>query len=744
MRVPFLWTISIAILLSIIQIRKFAKSIEIPNIAWLRRVLIAAVTAEFANLFIAVSTSSLEAELSYSLYYASLDWAIFFLMLFIRSYIRQQDTLFKKVQVYIYLGLTILDTIQLMANAFYHHVFTVEQQRWITGEWFYMPSHRTSYTVHLILDYVAIATIFLILIRESIKAVSFYRRKYLAVIGVIGLIVVLNGVYMLLRLPTDWSVLLYSVAAFLLGYFTSEFTPKMLKSSAISQTLYKLGEGIILFDIYDECIYANKAAELMFGIDARTLTVDDEPIREWLRGRSLKEAYPIDTFYDIDSNRTLLRYRLQLRQIESAKGQYLGSYFQIEDVTKDYRSMMELRESRRKEEKARIEASRANRAKSDFLANMSHEIRTPINAVLGMNEMILREDISPEVRELAQNIANSGEALLSIVNDILDFSKIESGKMELNLAEYEPFGIIRSCETMIAPRAAAKDLAFSIECDEKCPKVLFGDETRIRQIIINILTNACKYTEKGSISLKLSWESKRSKDGNLIIAVTDTGMGIAKENQGKLFDAFQRIEERKNRNIEGTGLGLSITNQLVRLMNGAIYVDSEVGKGSTFTVNIPQGVLSEELSGAYGLVNVEKDSKYQELFKAPEAKILAVDDYKMNLTVLKGLLKKTEVKLTLANSGQEALDKIKTETFDLVLMDHMMPGMDGIEALERIRKSDTPNRDIPVIMLTANAIAGVEEQYLKAGFQGYLSKPINSKALEETLLKYLPPELIVK
>lgn len=744
MRIAFLYTIGIAIFLSLIEIFNLSRKSEIPFMVWLKRVMTASVTAEIGCLLLAVANRQFEAELAYSIYYISLDWVLFFLAMFTRSYVKSEKASYKKIHVYIYLALTVADTISLMANALFHHAFTVYLSEWAPGERYYMPLPVLPYTMHLILDYAAIVTIFYILIKESIRAVNFYKIRYAAVLSVIVFIVILNALYMMLRIPLDWSVILYSVSVAILEYFAVYFTPRVLKTNSLAEAIYSLGEGLIVFDVYDECIYTNHTAETMFGIDYKTLKLDDEPVREWLRGKALKEAYPIDTFYDVDTNRELIRYRLQLRQIISRKGQYLGSYFQIEDVTADYRSMLELQMSRRKEEKARIEASRANRAKSDFLANMSHEIRTPINAVLGMNEMILREDVSPAVREYAHNIETSGEALLAIINDILDFSKIESGKMELHPSEYEPFALIKSCETLVAPRMATKNLAFTIECDEKCPKKLFGDEVRVRQIIVNILTNAAKYTEKGSVKLKLEWEEKRSKDGTLIVSVADTGMGIARENQSKLFDAFQRIEERKNRNIEGTGLGLSITSQLVKLMNGYIDVDSELGKGSTFTVRIPQGVIDATPSGAFGIDKVTEKAGYKELFKAPSAKILAVDDYKMNLTVLKGLLKKTEIKLTLATSGKEAIEKTESEKFDLILMDHMMPGMDGIETLENIRKDGNLNKDVPVIMLTANAISGVEEQYLKAGFQGYLSKPINSKALEETLLKNLPEELIVK
>jgi len=745
MRTAYICTISIAIMLSIIIIRKFATEKKYTFVKWLRRVLIAAATAEVANLFIALSRNTMEAELSYALYYISIDWTLFFLVVFVRDYVKGEENKFKKSQLIIYFIINCLDSLSLMVNGTTHHAFTVSQTEWgINKELYYMSSGKIFFQMHLVLSYLALVTIFTILIREFFKSVSFYRVKYAAIFIIIFFIVVLNAVYLFFDLPLDWSVILYSIACVFLEHYATGYTPRHLMISALSETVYKLGEGLILFDINDECMYANKMVEDLFAVKAETITVDSAPVKEWLQGRTLQNAYPIDTYYDIASTREYIRYRLRLKQIISKKGDYIGSYFQVEDVTKEYRAMMEIQESRKKEELARIEASRANRAKSDFLANMSHEIRTPINAVLGMNEMILRENVSPEVREYAKNIALSGEALLSLVNDILDFSKIESGKMELTLGEYEPFAIIKACETMVGPRIAGKKLKFIVECDEKCPKKLYGDEARIRQILTNVLTNAAKYTEEGSVTLTLKWESKRMRDGNLVLTVADTGIGIARENQSKLFDAFKRLDEKRNRNIEGTGLGLSITSQLLKLMNGHISVESEYGKGSTFTITIPQGIIDSEESGRYGQSEHEETTVYQELFKAPDAKILAVDDYKMNLTVLKGLLKKTQVRLTTACSGAEALEKASAEKFHLILMDHMMPGMDGIETLQKIRSEEGPNKETPVIMLTANAVTGVEEQYLKAGFQGYLSKPINSKALESELHKFIPDELILK
>ena len=394
------------------------------------------------------------------------------------------------------------------------------------------------------------------------------------------------------------------------------------------------------------------------------------------------------------------------------------------------------------------ELTRANQAKSDFLANMSHEIRTPINAVLGMDEMILRESREQEVILYAQNIQSAGNTLLSLINDILDFSKIESGKMEILPVEYEMSSLINDCYHMILMRATEKNLSLQVENDETIPRTLFGDEIRIRQVVSNLLTNAVKYTEKGYVKLKLDWSPLEAGMINLKISVEDSGMGISEENQKILFASFQRIEERKNRNIEGTGLGLTITKQLVSLMGGTISVKSELKRGSTFVVEIPQRMISDKPIGNFMekyADAVNQNAKYEESFQAPEAQLLVVDDVKMNLDVIKGLLKNTKVQVDTAQSGRECLEKAAKKKYHIIFMDHMMPEMDGIETLYQLRiQTDLPNAKTTVIALTANAIIGAEEEYLAKGFSDYLSKPVRGKELEKMVIQYLPQELIIR
>ena len=416
--------------------------------------------------------------------------------------------------------------------------------------------------------------------------------------------------------------------------------------------------------------------------------------------------------------------------------------------------------------KLRIEkkdAEKSNAAKSEFLANMSHEIRTPINAVLGMNEMILREslearDMLPEEREeiikifsdicnYSGNIESAGNNLLSIINDILDFSKIEAGKMEITDGNYKLSSVLNDVSNMISFKAKSKGIEYIVDVDETLPDGLYGDEIRVRQIITNLLNNAVKYTQKGTIWLSVNErKGEDDKSTNLIVKVKDTGIGIKKEDISKLFRKFERVDMQNNSTVEGTGLGLAITGSLLDMMGGEISVESEYGKGSEFTVSIPQKIVSEEPIGNFREKFEKSISELKapkENFHAPNASILIVDDTVMNLTVARGLLKKTRVIIDTAMSGEESIELAKEKAYDLILMDQRMPGMDGITAMHHIKEDGNGlNAGTPVICLTADAVSGAREKYLAEGFEDYITKPIDSRALLDALLKYLPKDKI--
>ncbi|MCR5580631.1 MAG: response regulator [Pseudobutyrivibrio sp.] len=383
-------------------------------------------------------------------------------------------------------------------------------------------------------------------------------------------------------------------------------------------------------------------------------------------------------------------------------------------------------------------AVKAQESSTAFLTRMSHEMRTPINAILGMNKMILRESKEDNVLEYARDVNSAGNYLLSIVNEVLDLAKVNAGKIEIVEAEYDLMDMVRDCYSMVRPRAKASRLSFEVNVSDVLPSKLKGDKDRIIQIITNLLTNSVKYTPEGRISLDIEGKISEGKL-YMIITVSDTGVGIPEDSMPYLFDSFKRVGELATSKIEGTGLGLTITKQLIELMNGKINVESQVGKGTTFTVIIPQEIRSVEPCGIFsmGPNGDRRVADRNEIFDVI-GKILVVDDVAINLRVFTMLLSNTDITVDTAISGIDALEKIKKIKYDIIFIDHLMPGMDGLE-LKSIMDSiaDNPNRDTPVIMQTANAVVGAREEYENLGFSDYIEKPIKEEELRKLLRKYI-------
>ncbi|MCR2049437.1 DegV family EDD domain-containing protein [Acetatifactor muris] len=392
------------------------------------------------------------------------------------------------------------------------------------------------------------------------------------------------------------------------------------------------------------------------------------------------------------------------------------------------------------------EIEELNQAENHFFSSMSHEIRTPINTIIGLNEMILRGDISDDIAENARNIQGASKMLLTLINDILDLSKIKSGKMEIVNTSYETGELFSEIVNMIWIKAREKGLEFRLQVDPSMPSMLCGDEVRIKQVLVNLLNNAVKYTKEGSVTLSVRCERVGVNRVRVWYSVEDTGLGVKKENIPYIFDAFKRVDEKKNRHIEGTGLGLSIVKQLVELMNGEISVNSVYMNGSTFLVTLEQDIMNEKELGTFTLTSrtkVHEGAQYQRTFEAPDAHLLVVDDNEMNLLVVSKLLSDTKIHIDTASSAAECLKLTQYQHYDCILMDHLMPEMDGIECLHALHAQPGGLcQDVPVIALTANAGSDNQQLYRKEGFSGYLAKPISGALLEAAVLSILPKELV--
>ena len=584
-------------------------------------------------------------------------------------------------------------------------------------------------------------------------------RKNMKSIAKMSLIVAMAGLIMFVMnmAKGDYIVSLTSVAFFLMGiidYFLASVTEQ--RKAAIVVTLVSVmtvmtynilfvSNGFaflwtILVPLVISYLFSVKAGILVSFYFSTLFTVlFYTPLRRLVEGnypQIVLDRFPIlYSFLFIMTSFVMIQYhRSVLDQI-------------------DYAGQME---------KARKTADEANKAKSDFLAEMSHEIRTPINAVLGMNEMIMRESVKGEeetagkaeaetfrqISVYSGNIEEAGNNLLAIINDILDFSKIEERRMELVEGDYELSNLLSDVSNMISFRLREKGLEYRMNVDESIPDTLRGDKVRVRQIIINLLTNAVKYTEKGLIRLEVHALGDAFKPGDTItlqIAVRDTGIGIRQEDIPKLFTKFQRVDLQRNSTVEGTGMGLAITHSLLDMMNGSISVESVYGEGSTFTVTLPQKVVDCEPIGSVRAGeggSRHGGHRYQESFRAPEARILVVDDTRMNIAVTVGLLQQTGIRIDTAENGPDALELARSTAYDLILMDQRMPGMDGTETLQELRKTDGPNRETPVICMTGDAVIGAKERYISDGFTDWLPKPVTGAMLERTIVRYLPGEKV--
>ncbi len=499
-----------------------------------------------------------------------------------------------------------------------------------------------------------------------------------------------------------------------------------LVQNAKEAVIESMDEGIIVSDNQMKFLYANPAAcELFPDMKLGEGNVSESEIQAiYEQTGTVLELK--DKSYEIRN--------AEIRDEVQVQG-YMLSVIDVTDVMAQAKLMRELAEK----------AENASRAKSAFLANMSHEIRTPMNAILGMTEIALRGKLDEQQRDAIEQIKSASMTLLTIINDILDFSKMESGKMEIVEADYDVKTLVQDVYHIFSGKVEEKNLRLEIGIDPAMPKGLHGDEIRLKQVLINLVNNAVKFTEQGSIQLNVGYE-KAGEDILLKASVKDTGIGIKEEDLERIFNSFEQSDTFRNRKKEGSGLGLAISRQLISLMGGEIHVESEYRHGSNFYFEVPQRVVDETPCGALELSEKQprtpQTTNYED-FRAPNAKVLIVDDNLVNRKVAVGLMRPFAMQVDTAKSGSEAIGMIKKKRYDLIFMDHMMPDMDGVETTHIIRQMEGAYyREVPIIALTANAISGVKEMFLEEGMNDFIPKPINIKELSEKILAWLPFELL--
>lgn len=498
-------------------------------------------------------------------------------------------------------------------------------------------------------------------------------------------------------------------------------------SSAYEQVVETMDSALVVLDANKNYLNANPAAKSLFPILQTSIPgTFIEDIASLLKLDNEKQSMiQIEKHY----------YKIHFSPIINNE-KLIGYTVLLVDITDTQKYLENLREMK-------LQADQANEAKSHFLANMSHEIRTPMNAVIGFSELILQEDVSADVRNYAKDIKTSSENLLTIINDILDISKIESGKLEITPVEYNTRSILNNVLQIISIPIQKKGLQLISHIDEELPATMYGDDIRIRQILINILNNAVKFTKEGSVSLTVTGSYHPKEQFQLRISISDTGIGIKSEDLPRIYRQFEQLNMKENRKIEGTGLGLTISKSFIEAMNGTLHVQSEYGKGTTFTILIPQEIIGTDKIKDLPIEEMKQPEEQDIDFIAPQAKILIVDDNEINRRVFDGYLKQFQIHADFAASGPDAIELVKKTIYDIVFLDQMMPVMDGVETLHHIRGIGEPYDKLPIIALTANAIIGTREMLLKEGFNEYVSKPVKLKTLGKVIRSFLPKESAV-
>lgn len=633
----------------------------------------------------------------------------------------------KRFSMFSYLGFI------LFLFSFLPNIYEFTPSPWGMSFQFKSVVYGNIYVIYFALCVVIMSFFIRIMLKSKKKSIVYFGRGFLIVMIIIILGTASDMVFPYLGLPSAPGSSIAQFWGLLIVWYTAENIShsRLTVKNMSLKVYYDLTSPVIMADVNGDILVCNDAAREFFGFTQKEGEVYGNMYNLFKlpEGEDIPKFQPTLTFdsfclvnnvyCNIVSNTALDNF-----------GEPIGYISVITDLSKQLEAVEKIEEARR-------EAIEANRAKSLFLANMSHEIRTPVNAIVGFSEVALSENPSDNIRDCLNDIKNASNTLLSSINDILNISKIESGKMEIVIEEYSLRGLLKNVSKIISVQAGEKGLTYDIELSGLVPTKLMGDDVRIQEILINLCNNAVKYTPNGGVKLKVSGERVSPEDILISFAVSDTGMGIRKEDMENLFAAYERMDKEKNHRTEGTGLGLSIVRGYLDLMGGNIDVESEYTKGSTFTVTLRQKIVDASPIQLEDIMKKEDAGSGLGGFVIKDTKILVVDDNRVNLKVMSKILEKYGVTPDLALSGEEAISMCKNTQYPIVFMDHMMPKMDGCEAMAAIRKMNDYYKDTSkIIVLTANAIDGVKEELMYSGFDEYLSKPINYIELEKIIKRF--------
>ncbi len=695
-----------------------------------QKLVIYVLVAEFvhnAGYLLELSAKSLdEAFLALKFEYIGASLVMVFYMMFVRHYCGfREKIVFERFLLLVSLFIVIMVWTSPAHNFYYREISFVEDGLYPHLELVYGPGF---YITSLLLVIVPWVAVIYALLHTIIKNPGSYKRSGLRwiILGTnVELLVFI--VYILGFFPSGYDPIPVTMAYMLSLMIIFIWNKKdfNLTRAASNTVLNSLGDCMITLDEDYKVLIYNNAAKDMFpeiSIYQRIDTVSDFPI----------DSFDEDKIYEFAINDK--HYEGHIRPLEDFEKHVRGYTVLITDVTSTYEYIQKLNVMRK-------EAEKANRAKTDFLANMSHEIRTPMNAVVGMSELIIEESRGRKMYDYACDIKSAALNLLSIINDILDLSKVEAGKMELVEEKYYIQVLVKDTINLVQRAAEQKGLQMKVDLADNIPYHLFGDEGRIRQILINILNNAIKFTNNGYVSMAISGEYIDEEHINLKIIVEDTGIGIKEEDLGSIFTAFQQLDMNKNRKTEGTGLGLPITKQLVHLMQGDIKVESEYGKGTRFTIQIKQKVVDRKTIREVPMTRKAIEQQNEKMFLCKDYRVLVVDDNVINRKVATAMLTSYGVQIHEASSGMAAIELVKKNEYDMIFMDHMMPEMDGVEATRIIQtECGDSGKNAIIIALTANAIQGAREMYMENGFDDFLSKPFERIQMHELLDKWISKE----